>query len=114
LSVVLAVADQVAVHLDPAGIELLQVVDAADEGCLPRAGRPDDADGLALSNFERDALQDVQAPEVLVDVGGPHDDVPERRRGGTHRAPRAQAFTGFHAAVSRSRKLSSSPRSLAA
>ena len=30
----LAVADQVAVHVDPAALDLLEVVDAADEGRL--------------------------------------------------------------------------------
>jgi hypothetical protein len=35
LAVFLAVADQVPVDLDPAAVDLLEVVDAADEGRLP-------------------------------------------------------------------------------
>ena len=35
----LAVADEVAVHEDPAALDLLEVVDAADEGGLAGAGR---------------------------------------------------------------------------
>src|SRR5262249_61636213 len=46
LPVPLAVADQVAVDLDPAAVDLLQVVDAAKERGLARARRPDDADDL--------------------------------------------------------------------
>ena len=76
----LAVADQVAVHLDPAAVDLLEVVDAADEGRLAGAGRPDDADRLALRDLERDALQHLEPAEALVDVLGVHDEPSRHRR----------------------------------
>ena len=62
----LAVADQLAVDLDPPAVDLLEVVDAADERRLARARRADDADGLALRDVERDALQHLEPAEALV------------------------------------------------
>src|SRR5690242_7605699 len=108
LPVPLPVSDQVVVHRDRPGVDLLQVVDAADERRLAGAGCADDADGFALRHGERNALQHLEPAEALVYVDRFHHCV------GRHRAPRAQAPTGVHAATSRSRKLSSSPRSLAA
>ncbi len=75
LAVALAVADQVAVHLDPAGVDLLEVVDAAQEGRLPGAGRADHADDLAAAHLEVDALQHLEPAEALVDVGRADDRV---------------------------------------
>src|SRR6185437_3403133 len=78
LAAALPVADQVAVDLDPAGVDLLEVIDAADECRLAGAGRPDDADGLAIRHLERDALQHVEPAETLVDVLGVHHGVAHR------------------------------------
>ena len=63
-------------------------------------------------DLERDALQHLELAEALVDVARRHrprsavDDL-------AHLCP-SQAVAGFHASSSRSRKLSSSPRSLLA
>src|SRR5581483_4753938 len=105
LPLLLPVADEVAVHRDPAAVDLLQVVDAADERRLAGPGRPDDADRLPLLDVERDALQHLEPTEALVHVLRAHDDV-------GHRV--LQAVTGFQAACRRSKNGISSPRSLAA
>src|SRR5581483_5680252 len=106
LPLLLPVADEVAVHRDPAAVDLLQVVDAADERRLAGAGRADDADRLPLLDVERDAFQHLEPPEALVHVLGPHHHVGHREA--------LHAVTGFQADWRRSQKLSSSPRSLAA
>ncbi len=71
----LAVADEVAVHEDAAALDLLEVVDAADEGRLAGARRADDDDGLLALDLEADVLEDVQPAEPLVDVAGVDDHV---------------------------------------
>src|SRR5206468_11629426 len=73
LAVAFPVADQVAVHLDATGIDLLEMVDAANEGRLPGSRRADDADDLARLDVERDALQHLQPAEALDDVLRAHD-----------------------------------------
>jgi hypothetical protein len=78
LPVPFAVADQVAVHLDAAGVDLLQVVDTAQERGLAGPRRADNADGLALTDLEIDAFQDMQPAEALVNVDGAND---QTRRG---------------------------------
>ena len=102
----LPVADQVAVHLDPARVDLLQVVDAAEKRRLARARGPDEADDLAARDLEVDALQHLEPAEALVDVDRADDGVASPRR------PARPGLTGVHAASSRSRSVSSSPRSL--
>src|SRR6266446_6065363 len=104
-AVLLSVADEMAVDLDPAGIDLLEVVDATEERRLARPGRSDDADGLSRNDVEGDSLQHLQPTESLAHVFGAHD------RAGHARLP--HAATGAHAWTTRSQKLSSSPRSLA-
>ena len=66
----LAVADQLAVDRQPAGVDLLQVVDAAQERRLARARRTEHAHHLAAVDLEVDALQHLEAPEALVDALG--------------------------------------------
>src|SRR6476659_164784 len=100
LPVPLAVPDQLAVHLHTAGVDLLEMVDAADERRFSRPGRPDDADHLPWIHLARHALHDFLCT---------HD-----RPLGTHDQPRIRIADGSHAAATRSRKLSSSPRSLTA
>jgi hypothetical protein len=105
LAVVFPVADQVPAHFDAPGVHPLEVVDAAKEGRLPGAGGTDDAHGLAASDFERDAPQDLQPAEALVHV----DREQGRAAGGrppvvAHLAPRAQAVTGVQAWKRRSRR----------
>src|SRR5207237_9251696 len=70
LPVPLAVTDQVAVHLDPAGVDLLEVVDAADERRLARPGRADDAYDLARFHFQRNALQHILPALALTVASG--------------------------------------------
>src|SRR5262249_14304716 len=105
-AVFLPVADQAAVDLDPPGVNLLEVVDAAEERRLPGAGRADQAYRLALTDLECEAVQDSEPPEALVDV--------LRRDDGVHRELRAHACTGVHEETNRSRKDGSSARSHAA
>src|SRR5207253_1946315 len=102
----LALADQVPVHLDPAVVDLLEMIDAAEEGRLARARRADHTNGLALRDVQRDALQHLEPAEALADVDGADAEVVR-----AHRAPLPQAATGVHAAAIRSRQDSSSPRS---
>ena len=102
--VLLAVADQPPVDLDPARVELLEMVDAPDQRRLARARRADQADRLAAAHLERHSLQHLEPAEALVDVLGPDGD--------GHRTPRAQPLTGDHAAPSRSKIDGSSMRSL--
>ena len=60
-----AVADELAVDPEPAGVDLLQVVDAAQERRLARAGGPDEAHHLARRDLEVDALQHLEPAEAL-------------------------------------------------
>ena len=55
-------------HDDAAGVVHLEPVDAADQGRLARARRPDDDDDLALGDLEVDVLQRLERAEPLVDV----------------------------------------------
>ncbi|CAM5237586.1 hypothetical protein SALBM311S_11569 [Streptomyces alboniger] len=66
----LPVADQVAVDVQSAGADLLQVVDAPQEGRLAGAGRTDQAEHLARVHLQVDALEDVREPEGLVHALG--------------------------------------------
>src|SRR5262249_45745419 len=125
-AVPLAVADQMAVDLDPAAVDLLQVVDAAQERRLARPRRPDDADDLGAAHVERDAPQHLEPTEALVYVLGVENEVGVGHRlrdvcsslgcqaALTHRAPRAHAPIGCHASVTRPQNPTTSPRSLTA
>ena len=66
----LPVADQLAVDRQPAGVDLLEMVDAAKEGALAGAGRPDDAQHLSGRDLEVDAAEHLEAAEALVDSLG--------------------------------------------
>ena len=70
LVAVLAVADQLAVDVQPPGVDLLQVVDAAQERRLAGAGGADEAEDLARLDLEVDALEDLEMAERLVDAFG--------------------------------------------
>jgi hypothetical protein len=82
LVALLPVADQLAVDVEPAGVDLLQVVDAPQERRLAGAGGADEAEDLALLDLEVDALEDLDVAEGLVDALGLHHGV-----GGHHAAP---------------------------
>src|ERR1035437_7475571 len=57
-----------AVDEDSAALDLLEVIDAPDEGRLARARRPDD-DGRCLAlDLEADVLENVQRAEPLVHI----------------------------------------------
>ena len=64
----LPVADELPVDRQPPGVDLLEVVDTAEEGRLPRARRADHADDLAWLDLERDPFQHLEAAEALVDA----------------------------------------------
>ena len=70
LAAVLPVSDQLAVDGEPAGIDLLEVVDAAKEGALARSGWADDAHHLARRHLEVDASEHLEASIGLMDVLG--------------------------------------------
>src|SRR5689334_9217130 len=61
-------ADLLAGHDDAAGVRHLQQVGAAQQGALARAGRADQRHHVALSRRQRDALQDLEEPETLVEL----------------------------------------------
>ena len=63
-----AEADELAGDEDGAAVDALELVDAAQEGALARARRPDDADDLARRHPERDALQHLKRAEALDDL----------------------------------------------
>ena len=62
----LAVADDGAVDGDPPAVDLLQVVDAAQEGGFARAGRAEDHHHLAAAHVQVDALEHLEAAKALV------------------------------------------------
>ena len=66
LVAVLPVADELAVHPQTAGVDLLEMVDAAEERGLARARGTQHAHHLAGLDFERDPLKDFEATEALV------------------------------------------------
>jgi hypothetical protein len=65
---VLAVPDQLAVDPDVPAVDLLEVVDGAQQGGLARAGRPQDHRDAALADGQVDALEHLVRPERLVDA----------------------------------------------
>ena len=71
----LPVADQLAVDVELAAVDLLQVVDAAQEGRLARPGRPDQAHHLAAPDGQRDALEHLQRAELLAHLLAAHHQV---------------------------------------
>ena len=66
----LAVADEFAIDRQPARVDLLQVVDAAQERGLARARGSEQAHHLAALHLEVDALQHLEAPKALVHALG--------------------------------------------
>src|SRR5262249_6835624 len=100
--VLFPIAHQLPVDLDPAGVDLLEVVEAADEGRLAGARRADHADGLPAAHLERDALQHLEPPKALADIASADDDA--GGRGAAHLAPRAQTSTGVQTCTTRSQK----------
>jgi hypothetical protein len=68
---------------DAAFLELLERVDAADEGRLARAGGAADHDALALGDLEVDVAQHVELAVPLVEAG----DGDDRVRGHERRSP---------------------------
>src|SRR5690606_7873953 len=86
LAVAFPVADQLPVHPDPAGVDLLQVVDAAQQRGLAGAGRSDDDGHLAGADVQVDAFEHLQGAEPLVDLLDP-DQVLARAHALTPQAP---------------------------
>ena len=85
LPVHLAVADQVAIDEDPAALDLLEVVDAANERRLAGARRTEDDDDLLALDLKADVLEDVELAEPLVDMLGVHHDRRGRSGGAAER-----------------------------
>jgi hypothetical protein len=63
-----AVADELPVDADPATVDLLQMVDGAQQRGLPGAGRAEDHGDLAGADLQVDAAQYLQRAEALVDA----------------------------------------------
>ncbi len=61
------VPDERPVHVEPTRIDLLEVVDATQEGRLARPGRPEEAHHLAGRDLEGDPLQHLEQAVALVD-----------------------------------------------
>ena len=59
------VSQQVTVEIDGAAVDLLELVDAADEGGLAGPGRTDDDHDLALVDVEADLVEGDVGPEHL-------------------------------------------------
>src|SRR5699024_6390121 len=57
LRLLLPVAHEVTVDEDPARLDVLELVEAPEEGRLARAGRPEQADDLSGRDVEVDALE---------------------------------------------------------
>src|SRR5690349_16488098 len=68
----LAVANQLTVYVELALVDLLEVVDAAQEGRLAGAARPDHDDDLALAHAHADAAQHLIVVERLMHVARVH------------------------------------------
>ena len=66
----LAVPDQVAVHLDATGVDLLEMIEATQERRLAPTRRPHDDNDLARPHGDRDAPQHFEGAETFVDVLG--------------------------------------------
>src|SRR5262245_168695 len=62
----LGVTDEHAIDVEPASVDGFQVVDAAQERGLARAGRADHAHHLTPADAQRDAAQHLEGTEVLV------------------------------------------------
>ena len=92
------VADQLLIHVQAARINLLEVIDAAQEGRLPGSGRSDEAGHRATLDAEVDALEDLGGTESLPDSlcfhhDGVHFALPSanRRRAGVTAAVKPRA-----------------------
>ena len=69
-AVAIVIADQLAVDVEAAGVDLLQVVHAAQQGGLAGAGRADQAGDLAGVDLQVDAFEHVEVAEGLPHVHG--------------------------------------------
>ena len=82
-------ADRLATHAHVAAVELLQVVDGAQQRRLAGAGRAEDHRDRAGPHGQVDAAQDLVQPERL--VGAVHLDGDRRGGGRRHRRPPSAA-----------------------
>ena len=64
-----------AANLDYAALNVVQRIDAADQGGLARSRRPDDTDNLALHYIERHALQHLQVAKIFMHIPDRDDGV---------------------------------------
>ncbi|CDZ89761.1 putative 6-pyruvoyl-tetrahydropterin synthase [Rhodococcus ruber] len=87
-----AVADEFAVDADRAAVDLLEVVEGAQQGGLAGAGGAEDHRDLALADLQVDTSQDLEGSERLVhapDVDGVRGGIDRR---GHRVAPRGAAI----------------------
>ena len=73
------IADEVPVDFDAATVDLLQMIDTAQEGRLAGARRADDADDLLLAHVQGDAIQHLVPAKVLLDIHRADDQVRQAR-----------------------------------
>ena len=66
------------VDQDPAGVDRLEQVDAAEQGRLAAARSADQADDLVLADRQVDPAQDLELVEALVEPLDP-DEIPAHR-----------------------------------
>src|SRR5258708_8883516 len=89
----LGVTAQLAVKRQPAGVDLFQVVDAAQERALARTRGSDHAHDLFGCHLQVDATEDFEAAEALVyslrldHRHGAHVSAPEAMKSGPRSAP---------------------------
>ena len=67
-AVLIRIGQELALDLDGARVNRLELVDAAQERALARAGRPDDREDLAAADLHIDALEHSEVAERLVDI----------------------------------------------
>jgi hypothetical protein len=63
---VTTVSGDLSINRDVAGIDLLELVYAAQEGAFSGAGWPDDADDLTLLDLELDIPQNMKVTEIFL------------------------------------------------
>src|SRR6185369_12458008 len=87
--------DRLAVDIDRAAVQRLEVIDAAEHGRFSRARRADDADDLALVDLERDIPQDDEMAEGFADLLQAYHRLPRLR----DEAAGLAAIAHFHPAL---------------
>jgi hypothetical protein len=69
----LSVPQELAVELDAAAVDSLQVIETAQKRRLARSGRTDHADDFTALHLKRHPAQHFVSAEVLTDIPGEED-----------------------------------------